>query len=136
VHHMSPPGRPLVSVATARAVPPIYRPVSGSEFAEHASDTEPGTRLLILLDEGANGDFQLDLLTRREVVPARRCQVLHQVRSIPGRDAVGHDLRVGAQRPLRSPNDDPPQPQTSAAGGSADDPVPRGSRPPSRPRPL
>ena len=105
----------LNRVSTAWAVLPTNRPMSGSELTDHSSDSESRTRLLILVGERANDDFQIDLLAQREVGPTGRGEILHQVRTILGRHVVRHKLQVLLQRPLRPPGHAPPEPQPSAA---------------------
>jgi hypothetical protein len=103
-------------VSTALAVLPANRPMSGSKLTDHPSDPEPPTRLLVLVGEGANDNFQIDFLAQREVGPTGRGEILHQVRTIFGRHVVRHDFQVLLQRALRPPGHDPPEPQTSGGG--------------------
>jgi hypothetical protein len=60
-------------------VSPTNRPTLDSKLAEHSSDPESGTRLVILVGECAYDHFQIDLLTQREVGPVGRCEIFHQV---------------------------------------------------------
>ena len=64
------------------AVLPANRLWAGSKLTNHSSDSEAGTRLLSLVDERANDYFQIDPLAQRQVGPARRGEILHQVRAI------------------------------------------------------
>jgi hypothetical protein len=122
-------GSTLVNrVLTALAVLPANRPMPCSELTSHASNAETGTRLVSLVDERANDDFKIDLLTQREVGSTRRGEILHQVRAVFGRHVVGHKLQVLLQRPLRPPAHDPSQPQPSAADGFTGAFVPLGFR--------
>src|SRR5690348_9880887 len=100
--------------------------MSCSELTNHASDSEPGTRLVILVDERANDNFQIDLLTQSEVGPTGRDEILHQLRAVFGRHVVRHKLQVLLQGALRSPGHDSPEPEPSAGGRSSDAFVPLG----------
>src|SRR4051812_42152646 len=103
-------------------------PVVTPKLTDHSSDSEAGTRLVILVDERANDDFQIDLLTQREVGPTGRGEILHQLRAVLGSHVVCHELQVLLQRPLRPPGHDPPEPQPSAGARSPDAFVPLGFR--------
>jgi hypothetical protein len=100
----------------------------GSKLTNHASDSETRTRLVILVDERANDDFQIDLLTQSEVGPTGRGEILHQLRAVFGRHVVCHEFQVLLQRPLRPPGHDPPEPEPSAGGWFPDAFVPLGFR--------
>jgi len=94
--------------------------MSDSELTDHSSDSESRARLLILVDERANDDFQIDLLAQREVGPTGRGEILHRVRTVLGGHVVRHELQVLLQRPLRPPSHSSPEPQPTVPGRSPD----------------
>jgi hypothetical protein len=77
-------GLPRNRVPTALAVLPANRPMPCSKLTDHSSDSESETRLLILVGERANDNFQIDLLAQREVGPTGLREILHQLRTVLG----------------------------------------------------
>jgi hypothetical protein len=104
------------------------RPMSRSELSDHPSDAESPAHLVILVGEGANDDFQIDVLAQREVGSTWGGEILHQVRTILGSHVVRHQLQILLQRPLRSPGYPPPESQPSARGRLPDSSGPLGLR--------
>ena len=58
-----------VTVTVAWTALSSYRPAPGSKLADDSSDAESRTRLLVLVSDGPNDYFQIDLLAQSEVVP-------------------------------------------------------------------
>ena len=83
-----------LSVTTAMAVLPANRLRPRSKLTNHPSDSQAGTRLLCLVDERTNDNFQIDFLTQGQVRPSGRGEILDQMRTILRSHVVRHNLQV------------------------------------------
>jgi hypothetical protein len=69
-----------------------------SEFTSHSSDAESPTRLLVLVHNGPNDNFEIDLLAYTELGATGRGEILHRLRAVFGSHAIRHKLQVRLQR--------------------------------------